>query len=154
MVADGTLSAAEAFVFGAAPAPTPKAKATGFVIPDLPPAPPAAPAPLQEPIAIQPIRVKPVTAAKLPPAPAPAPAARTSAQEAIAIARILEEMRPTFQADGGDVTLLDVDGNRVSVEMTGACAGCQIASLTLGGLRKRIREQLGRDFIVVPAPRN
>ena len=31
--------------------------------------------------------------------------------------------------------------------------GCQIASLTLGGLRKRISEELGRDFIVVPAPK-
>nr|WP_281256720.1 NifU family protein [Actibacterium ureilyticum] len=122
----------------------------------MPPDPPATAAP--EPIAIQPIRVKPATAAKLPPAPAPetatSPKGLSLAQETIAIARIIEEMRPIFQADGGDVILMDVDGNKVSVEMTGACAGCQIASLTLGGLRKRIRDELERDFIVVPAPKN
>nr|WP_268874342.1 NifU family protein [Tropicimonas marinistellae] len=122
----------------------------------MPPPPPVTPAP--EPISIQPIKVKPANAAKLSPAPVitpePARSGRTSAQEAIVIARVIEEMRPVFQADGGDVVLLDVEGNKVSVEMKGACAGCQIASLTLGGLRKRIREELGRDFVVVPAPKN
>ena len=157
MVAEGLIAAEEAFVFGAAPAPQPKKKTTGFVIPDMPPTP--APDPRPEPIAIQPIKVKPANAAKLSPAPVvePAPAAAPSglspAREAIIIARVIEEMRPIFQADGGDVILLDIEGNRVSVEMIGACSGCQIASLTLGGLRKRISEELGRDFIVVPAPK-
>ncbi|MEM8957954.1 MAG: Fe-S cluster assembly protein NifU [Pseudomonadota bacterium] len=152
MVAEGELSAQEAFVFGSAPAPAPKPKAQGFVIPDLPPPPPVDVVP--EPIAIQPLKVKPAHAPKLPPAPVPiiepSPKGLSPAQEAIAIARIIEEMRSVFKADGGDVILMDVEGTKVTVEMTGACAGCQIASLTLGGLRKRIREELGRDFIVVP----
>lgn len=159
MVAEGELPADEAFVFGAAPvAPAPKKKATGFVIPDQPPAPPVQVNP--EPIAIEPVKVKPATAAKLSPAPAeepadaPNPKGLSATQEAILIASIIEDMRPTFKADGGDVILLDIEGNRVTVEMVGACAGCQIASLTLGGLRKRIREETGRDFLVVPAPKH
>ncbi len=154
MVAEGALPAAEAFVFGAAPAPAPKPKAQGFVIPDQPPAP--APTAAPEPIQIEPVKIKPATAAKLPPAPqdehGPNPKGLSPAQEAIAVSRVIEEMRPVFHADGGDVTLLDIEGNRVTVEMTGACAGCQIASLTLGGLRKRIREETGRDFILMPPP--
>jgi NifU-like protein len=157
MVSEGVLAANEAFVFGSAPlTPMPQKKTTGFVIPDMAPPPP--PEVVPEPIAIQPIKVKPATAAKLPPAPPPhlepSPTGMTPAQEAIGIARVIEEMRPVFQADGGDVILMDIVDNKVLVEMTGACAGCQIASLTLGGLRKRIREELGRDFVVIPAPKS
>ncbi|MEM8554199.1 MAG: Fe-S cluster assembly protein NifU [Pseudomonadota bacterium] len=158
MVAEGVMDAKDAFVFGSAPAPEPKKKkAQGFVIPDMPaPAPMPAQAEAPEPIQIEPIKVKPATAAKLPPAPVDEPAeienptGLSPAREAILIAAVIEDMRPTFKADGGDVVLLDIEGNRVTVELTGACAGCQIASLTLGGLRKRIREATGRDFIIAP----
>ncbi|MEM8571759.1 MAG: Fe-S cluster assembly protein NifU [Pseudomonadota bacterium] len=175
MVAEGLIDASDAFVFGAAPAPAKKKKPVGFVIPDSPPPPPAEVKP--EPISIQLLPAAsaapaanlapsaPVTLTPLQPLKVAAAAARTAAdvaesnpkglsvtQEAIAIARVIEDMRPTFKADGGDVTLLDIEDNRVTVEMTGACAGCQIASLTLGGLRKRIREATGRDFVVMPAP--
>ena len=91
----------------------------------------------------------PAAAAAAAPAAAPAPA-MSPAKEAIVAARIIEEMRPVFHRDGGDVELVDMEGSLVLVHMTGACAGCQIASLTLGGLQKKISEALGRAIRVMP----
>ncbi|QDU67539.1 NifU family protein [Engelhardtia mirabilis] len=56
---------------------------------------------------------------------------------------VLAELRPRFRADGGDVTLLGVDGGRVRVELRGACRSCAASVLTLkGALEPRLREQL------------
>ncbi|TCM85219.1 iron-sulfur cluster assembly scaffold protein [Rhodovulum steppense] len=76
----------------------------------------------------------------------------TPADETAAVAAVLDEMRSRFQADGGDVELVDIVGPRVRVALKGACAGCQIAGLTLGGLQQRIADVLGRAVLVVPAP--
>ena len=41
------------------------------------------------------------------------------------VASVLELIRPSLQADGGDVALVDVnDEGVVSVELQGACKGC------------------------------
>lgn len=41
-------------------------------------------------------------------------------------------MRPSLQADGGDVELVDVTGDGVvKVKLQGACAGCPMSQLTL-----------------------
>ena len=37
----------------------------------------------------------------------------------------IEELRPYLKADGGDCELVDVDGDRVMVKLSGACVGCQ-----------------------------
>jgi Fe-S cluster biogenesis protein NfuA len=34
---------------------------------------------------------------------------------------VLERMRPFMQADGGDIELVEVDGNSASVRLTGTC---------------------------------
>jgi NifU-like protein len=44
-----------------------------------------------------------------------------------------------------------VDGKNVYVDMTGACAGCQMASVTLDGIQRRIVEDLGEFVRVLPA---
>ncbi|TCP43334.1 iron-sulfur cluster assembly scaffold protein [Rhodovulum marinum] len=82
----------------------------------------------------------------------PKPGAVTPADETAAVQKVLEEMRPTFRADGGDVELVDIAGPRVRVALKGNCSGCQLAGLTLGGLQKRLAEALGRAVLVVPAP--
>jgi len=41
------------------------------------------------------------------------------------------EIRPGLRGDGGDVELVDIDGNDVSVRLTGKCAGCASALQTL-----------------------
>lgn len=73
------------------------------------------------------------------------PADETRAAEAV-----LEQLRPRFRADGGDVQLVDIVGPRVRVRLSGACSGCQLAGLTLGGLQQRLAEALGRAVLVVP----
>ncbi|MEM6423367.1 MAG: (2Fe-2S)-binding protein, partial [Pseudomonadota bacterium] len=148
MVAEGLIAAGEAFVFGAAPKPARKKKA-GFELPPMPvPAvQPVMPVVAQEGAAMAvPISIQPLAPAAEP----AAPAGRTPAQEAILVARTVEEMRPVFQRDGGDVELIDLEGSLVLVKLMGACAGCSAASLTLGGLQKRIAEALGRTVRVMP----
>ncbi|MCB6178322.1 NifU family protein [Rhodobacter sp. Har01] len=76
-----------------------------------------------------------------------------SAAEMALAAAVIEEMRPRLIADGGDVELVDIQGIRVLVRMTGACAGCQIAGLTLGGLSARMTSALGRPVRCVPVAR-
>jgi Fe-S cluster biogenesis protein NfuA len=44
----------------------------------------------------------------------------------------LAKIRPTLQADGGDVELVDVTASGVAqVRLTGACKGCPMAQVTL-----------------------
>jgi len=90
-------------------------------------------------------------------APAPQPAiasetgGMTNLQRIRRIEMVLESMRPTLKADGGDVELVEVDGNTIYVNMMGACSGCQLASATLGGIQQRLMEELGEFIKVVPA---
>lgn len=165
MVTEGVIAASAAYVFGSA-APKPKGKKkTGFVMPEAVAAPapvavaaPAAPAmiaiaPLAAPAsAPAAIAIAPLPAAA--PVAAPVPGGRSPMQEAILVARTVEGMRPTFQADGGDVELVDLEGSLVLVHLKGACAGCSAASLTLGGLQKRISEALGRSVRVMPVAKS
>ena len=45
---------------------------------------------------------------------------------------VLENVRPSLQADGGDVEFVSVDADgRVSVKLTGACGSCPMATMTL-----------------------
>ena len=47
---------------------------------------------------------------------------------------ILEELRPLFRADGGDMQLVRVSASgEVSVRLVGACGSCSLSSLTLRG---------------------
>jgi Fe-S cluster biogenesis protein NfuA len=43
----------------------------------------------------------------------------------------LDEIRPSLQADGGDVELVDVVDGIVKVRLTGACGGCPMSQMTL-----------------------
>lgn len=55
----------------------------------------------------------------------------------------LEQVRPTLQADGGDVELVDVEDGVVSVKLTGACGGCPMASMTLkNGIERILKMQV------------
>lgn len=75
----------------------------------------------------------------------------TNLQRIRRIETILESIRPQLQADNGDVELVDVDGSTIYVNMIGACSGCQMASMTLGGIQQRLMEDLGEFIKVVPA---
>lgn len=44
----------------------------------------------------------------------------------------LEEVRPSIQADGGDVILDEItEDNVVKVQLVGACVGCPMSTMTL-----------------------
>lgn len=45
---------------------------------------------------------------------------------------VLDAVRPSLQADGGDCELVGVDENGVvSLELTGSCAGCSLSDVTI-----------------------
>ncbi|MFP4125266.1 MAG: NifU family protein [Alphaproteobacteria bacterium] len=75
-----------------------------------------------------------------------------SAEERALVARVVESIRPDFQADGGDVAFVDVTGGTVRVRLFGVCAECGAAVLSLGGLQRRLAEALGRRVRVRPVP--
>lgn len=66
------------------------------------------------------------------------------------IEMVLESVRPQLQRDHGDIELVDVDGKTVYVNMTGACAGCQMEALTLQGIQQKLMEELGEMIKIVP----
>jgi Fe-S cluster biogenesis protein NfuA len=56
----------------------------------------------------------------------------------------LNKVRPSLQADGGDVQLIDVDDKGVvKVKLTGACGGCPMSQMTLKmGIEKILKQQV------------
>jgi Fe-S cluster biogenesis protein NfuA len=57
---------------------------------------------------------------------------------------ILDEIRPSLQADGGDVELVDVtEDGIVKVRLKGACAGCPMSTLTLkNGIERVLKNEI------------
>ncbi|RLI92452.1 MAG: NifU family protein [Candidatus Altiarchaeales archaeon] len=49
------------------------------------------------------------------------------------VKRVIEKIRSALQADGGDIELIDIEGEIVKVKLRGACAGCPLAQMTLKG---------------------
>ncbi|AAM24936.1 MAG: Nitrogen-fixing NifU domain protein [Caldanaerobacter subterraneus] len=60
------------------------------------------------------------------------------------VEEILNLIKPSLQADGGDVELVDVtEDGVVKVKLTGACGGCPFATLTLKeGIERAIKEEI------------
>jgi Fe-S cluster biogenesis protein NfuA len=54
---------------------------------------------------------------------------------------VLNKIRPSLQADGGDVELVDVKEGVVSLKLKGACAGCPMSTMTLKNSIERILKQ-------------
>ena len=56
----------------------------------------------------------------------------------------LNKIRPSLQADGGGVELVEVTNDGVvKVKLTGACGGCPMSQMTLkSGIEKVIREEV------------
>ena len=69
------------------------------------------------------------------------------------VAAVLELIRPSLQADGGDVKLVDVDADGVvSAELQGACKGCPMSQMTLAnGVERILKERVPGVTKVIPA---
>ncbi|HHY62753.1 MAG: NifU family protein [Bacillota bacterium] len=57
---------------------------------------------------------------------------------------LLDEIRPSLQADGGDVELVDVtEDGIVKVRLKGACAGCPMSTLTIkNGIERVLKNEI------------
>jgi Fe-S cluster biogenesis protein NfuA len=57
------------------------------------------------------------------------------------IEKALDEVRPFLANDGGDVSVVAVEGTTVKVQFHGACVGCKVSDFTLkGGIETTIKK--------------
>jgi NifU-like protein len=62
---------------------------------------------------------------------------------------INEQIRPTLRSDGGNIDLIDVDGNKVVVALRGMCAQCALANITMRDLvEAKLREFVSDELCV------
>ena len=62
---------------------------------------------------------------------------------------IEEEIRPQLALDGGDIELVDMDGNKAIVSLRGRCSQCRSSQVTIKNLvEKTLREHVEPDIIV------
>ncbi len=78
------------------------------------------------------------------------PGRLTTLQKIKRIEEVLErEVRPALRKDGGDIELIDVDGDFVIVSLRGACVSCKKSQTTLKEyVEKKLREQVLDTLIV------
>ncbi|HLV39438.1 NifU family protein [Xanthomarina sp.] len=56
----------------------------------------------------------------------------TTEELRINIEKALDEIRPFLQADGGDISLLSIEDDKlVRVQLEGACVSCSVNQMTL-----------------------
>ena len=66
------------------------------------------------------------------------------------VENVLEKIRPSLQADGGDIELINVDEEGVvKVKLQGSCAGCPMSTMTLKMGVERILKQSLPEIIRV-----
>jgi Fe-S cluster biogenesis protein NfuA len=60
------------------------------------------------------------------------------------VQEVIDKVRPSLQADGGDCELIQVrDDNVVEVKLQGACGSCPMATLTLkAGIERVLKEEI------------
>ncbi|WP_193195413.1 Fe-S cluster assembly protein NifU [Nostoc sp. MG11] len=74
----------------------------------------------------------------------------TNVQKIALIQKVLdEEVRPVLIADGGDVELYDVEGDRVKVLLQGACGSCSSSTATLKiAIEARLQDRVSKNLVV------
>ena len=74
----------------------------------------------------------------------------TPVQKIALIQKVLdEEVRPVLMADGGDVELYDVDGDKIKVILQGACGSCSSSTATLKvAIEARLKERISPNVVV------
>ena len=60
------------------------------------------------------------------------------------VEKALKKIRPFLQADGGNVSLVDVtEDGVVKVKLIGACAGCPMSQMTLkSGIERTLKKEV------------
>lgn len=74
----------------------------------------------------------------------------TNIQKIRMIEETLErEIKPALHQDGGDIELVDVDGERVMVKLRGTCSGCSASQVTLKNVvEAKLRELVTPELVV------
>ncbi len=74
----------------------------------------------------------------------------TNIQKIKLIEETLErEIKPALMQDGGDIQLIDVDGNRVVVKLKGRCASCAMSQITLKDyVESKLKELVAKELVV------
>jgi len=63
---------------------------------------------------------------------------------------IEREIRPALQTDGGDIDLVDIEGNKVIVTLRGTCSSCPSSDFTLKGFAQgKLREFVSDEIEVM-----
>ena len=78
------------------------------------------------------------------------PKRMTTLEKIKRIEEVIErEIKPSLRKDGGDIQLVDIDGDFVTVSLRGACANCYSSRTTLKEyVEKKLREQVSESLIV------
>lgn len=85
---------------------------------------------------------------KVPEKPAK-PKKLTNLQKIALIQEVIErEIRPGLQADGGDIELVDIEGNKVVIALRGMCTGCLMSDVTIGGVQNKLRELVSDEIVI------
>ncbi len=58
------------------------------------------------------------------------------------VEKVLAELRPFLQRDGGDVVLDKVEGEQVFITFTGFCSVCDKSPMTLYSISETIKEKI------------
>lgn len=59
------------------------------------------------------------------------------------VEKVLDKVRPSLMADGGNVELVDVEDGVVKVRLTGACGGCPMSQMTLKmGIERVLKQEI------------
>lgn len=74
----------------------------------------------------------------------------TPTQKILKISKVIEQqISPQLQKDGGDIELIDVEGNIVKVKLTGMCSGCKNAAMTLKNFVETIlKDKVDSNLVV------
>jgi NifU-like protein len=73
----------------------------------------------------------------------------TALQKIALIQDVLEkEVRPLLQADGGDLELIDIDGQRVIIALRKMCVECPMGGVTLQNIEEKLRELVDEKISV------
>ncbi len=78
------------------------------------------------------------------------PKKMTALQKIKKIEEVMEkEIRPGLKKDGGDIELVDVDGNYVTVSLLGSCSSCHKSETTIKDYVERKLRELVLDTLIV-----
>ena len=61
----------------------------------------------------------------------------------VTVENALQEIRPYLEADGGNISLVEITKDTVSVQLEGACLGCSVNQMTL----KNVLKLLSKDTL-------